>query len=591
MRPDSASLPLDGAPAAGVGASMPAGMQDMMQRMGQPAPVELYPTLMDVSEISPERRAEIVRRAREQMEDGRAQLLAATQRMAAAAARGDDAALQAGARQSREATALLESASAAHSALSEGRARRDVALRWFRREMSLVPPAPSGDRRTLFGVAPLHLFTMALLVVFALAMVALNFLRMRRATALFARIDPSMEPPPGRPPPRAGGPDPAALAAATPGETSLQAPTDSPASEPARSETAPTTPPAANWRGRLRVASIVTQTSTVKTFRLVTSSGAAVLPFTFLPGQFLNVSFWIGGAKMNRSYSISSSPSQREHLEITVRREPRGAVSRHIVDLLRAGDEIEAAGPVGRFTFTGAEADSIVLVSGGVGITPMMSIARWLTERTWPGDIYFIHACQTPADFIFADEVAALERLNPRLRLAVTATRVKGGNWTGHQGRITRGWLAATVPDLASRRVHLCGPPAMMDATRAVLLDLGVSPDQVRTELFGTPKPVPASGGTSAATIAPATGPLVTFSKHAKTARSRVGQTVLELSEALDIGIEYSCRVGTCGVCKATMTAGKVEMPVEDALEPDEKARGAILACQARPVTDVVVAA
>ena len=570
---------------------MPARMQDMMQRMAQPAPAELYPTLMDVPEISPERRAEIVRRAREQMERGKAQLLAATQRMAAAAARGDDAALQSAARQSREATALLESASAAHSALSEGRAPRDVALRWFRREMSLVPPAASGDRRTLFGVAPLHLFTMALLVAFALAMVALNFLRMRRAAALFGRIDPSTEPPPGRPPPRAGEPDPAAPAAATPAETSLQAPTDSPASEPARSEPAPTTPPAANWRGHLRVASIVTQTSTVKTFRLVPSSGEAVLPFTFLPGQFLNVSFWIGGGKMNRSYSISSSPSQREHLEITVRREPRGAVSRHIVDLLRVGDEIEAAGPVGRFTFTGTEADSIVLVSGGVGITPMMSVARWLTERSWPGDIYFIHACRTPADFIFADEVAALERLNPRLHVAVTATRVEGGNWTGHRGRITREWLAATVPDLASRRIHLCGPPAMMDATRAALLDLGASPDQVRTELFGTPKPVPAPAGTSAAVAGPATGPVVTFSKHAKQARSRVGQTVLELSEALDIGIEYSCRVGTCGVCKSKMTAGEVEMHVEDALDPDEKARGAILACQARPVTDVVVAA
>ena len=131
----------------------------------------------------------------------------------------------------------------------------------------------------------------------------------------------------------------------------------------------------------------------------------------------------------------------------------------------------------------------------------------------------------------------------------------------------------------------------MMDATRAALLDLGASPDQVRTELFGTPKPVPAPAGTSAAVAGPATGPVVTFSKHAKQARSRVGQTVLELSEALDIGIEYSCRVGTCGVCKSKMTAGEVEMHVEDALDPDEKARGAILACQARPVTDVVVAA
>jgi ferredoxin-NADP reductase len=220
-----------------------------------------------------------------------------------------------------------------------------------------------------------------------------------------------------------------------------------------------------------------------------------------------------------------------------------------------------------------------------------MSVARWLTERSWPGDIFFVHACRTPADFIFANELTALRRLNPRLHVAVTASRVEDSLWTGHRGRITGAWLAAIVPDLASRRVHLCGPPAMMDATRASLLDLGVSPDQVKTELFGTPKPIPASAGTSAAVTTPATGPLVTFSEHAKTARSRPGQTVLELSEALDIGIEYSCRVGTCGVCKSRMTAGEVEMPVEEALDADEKARGAILACQARPVTDIVVAA
>ena len=329
----------------------------------------------------------------------------------------------------------------------------------------------------------------------------------------------------------------------------------------------------------------------MKTFRLVPSSGEAMLPFAFVPGQFLNVSLWIGGAKMNRSYSISSSPTQREYVELTVRREPRGAVSRHIVDLLRVGDEIEAGGPVGRFTFSGTEADSIVLVSGGVGITPMMSIARWLTERSWPGDIYFVHACRTPVDFIFANEVAALADRNPRLHVAVIVESPEGTDWRGSQGRITKDWLAQAVPGLASRRVHLCGPPSMMDATQAVLLELGVPPDQVKTELFGTPKPAAAPAGTSAAVTAPATGPLVTFSQYGKTARSRVGQTVLELSEELDIGIEYSCRVGTCGVCKVRMTSGEVEMAVEDALGPEDKAGGVILACQAKPVTDIAVAA
>ena len=294
---------------------------------------------------------------------------------------------------------------------------------------------------------------------------------------------------------------------------------------------------------------------------------------------------------MNRSYSISSSPTQREYVDLTVRREPRGAVSRHIVDLLKVGDRIEAGGPVGKFTFTGTEADSIVLIAAGVGITPMMSVTRYLTERSWAGDIFFIYTCHAPADFIFADEVASLERLNPKLHVAVTISKPEGTDWKGPRGRISKEWLTQTVPDLASRRIHLCGPPSMMDSTKAILTELGVPPDRLKTEAFGATKPTPATAGTTAKPAAPATGPLVTFSKNSKSAKIHVDQTVLELSEELAIGIENSCRVGTCGVCKVKMTSGEVEMAVQDSLDPDDKAKGIILACQAKPTADVAVEA
>ncbi len=358
-----------------------------------------------------------------------------------------------------------------------------------------------------------------------------------------------------------------------------------------QSQATSVSPVTANWRGQLRVGSIVTETPSVKTLRLLPSSGGHFLPFTFVPGQFINVAFWIGGAKMNRSYSFSSSPMQREYVDLTIRREPRGAVSRHIVDLLKVGDLIEAGGPVGKFTFNGTEADSIVLIAGGVGITPMVSITRYLTERSWPGDIFFIYTCRTPSDFIFADEVAALERRNPKLHVAVTISKAEGTDWKGARGRISKEWLAQTVPDLASRRIHMCGPPTMMDSIKAMLTKLGVPLDQVKTEAFGTPKPTPAPAGTTAKPTVPATGPLVTFSKNNKSAKIHVGQTVLELSEELGIGIEFSCRVGTCGICKVKMTSGEVEMEVEDALDADDKANGIILACQAKPNGDIAVEA
>ena len=349
-------------------------------------------------------------------------------------------------------------------------------------------------------------------------------------------------------------------------------------------------PVTANWRGQLRVGSIVTETPGVKTFRLLPSANGQ-MPFTFVPGQFLNVAFSIGGARMNRSYSISSSPTQRDYVDLTVKREPRGAVSRHIVDLLRVGDLIEAGGPVGKFTFDGTEAESIVLIAAGVGITPMMSITRYLTERSWPGDVFFIYTCRTPADFILGAEIGALAHQNPRLHVAVTITKAEGTGWRGPRGRITKELLTQTVPNLSARRIHVCGPPAMMEATKAILAELGVPPEQVKSELFGATKPKPAAGGTTAKPTAPATGPLVTFSKNDKSSKIHTDQTVLELSEELGIGIENSCRVGTCGVCKVKMTSGEVEMAVEDALDEDDKINGIILACQAKPMNEITVEA
>ena len=360
-------------------------------------------------------------------------------------------------------------------------------------------------------------------------------------------------------------------------------------SSPAPASPRSAEPLTAKWAGYLRVESIVNETPLVKTYRL-RSPGEGSLPFTFLPGQFLNVAFGIGGARMNRSYSISSSPNAREYVELSVKREPRGAVSRHISDLVDVGDEIEAGGPVGTFTFTGTEADSVVLISAGVGITPMMCVSRYLSEGAWPGDIFFIYACRTPADFVFQNAISALERQNQNFHVVVTMSK-PGPEWKGPQGRIGKELLIQAVPNLASRRVHLCGPPAMMEATKAILIEIGVAPDRLKTEQFGAVKPSPGTPGTSAKPTAPATGPLVTFSKNTKSSKIHTDQTILELSEELGIGIEFSCRVGTCGVCKVKMTAGEVDMAVQDALDDDDKKNGIILACQAKPKAEVTVEA
>ena len=576
-------------PGAGGMGGMVDGMGEMMKgMMGAPPPKELYPTLMALPESTPKQRRQVEQQAVERMHAGTALMAKALDMLNGGAQSGDYAAMQEAMTRLREGAAQLESGINARRALAEGRAPRAVALAWFKQEMGLVSPAVGDGAHRDRGLSPLHLFTMALLVSFAFAMLAMYFFKMRRAAALFGRIEPGAgSPPPGSSPPLDGG-------KSSPGD---KAPAGKPAAptQPPGVPTSHATPPnptvplKAKWLGRLRVESIVSETPSVETFRLRAPDGGA-LPFTFTPGQFLNVAFAIGGARMNRSYSISSSPNERDFVDLTVKREERGAVSRHIVDLLNVGDEIEAGGPVGKFTFTGTEAESVVLIGAGVGITPMMSIARYLTEQSWPGDIFFIYGCRSPADLIFEKAIAALERRNPKLHVAITMSKPTP-DWKGLRGRITKEFLVEAVPNLAAQRVQLCGPPTMMDAIKVLLIEIGVSPKNLKTEAFGAVKPPPATPGTSAKPFAAATGPLVTFSKNNKSAKIQADQTILELSEDLGIGIESSCRVGTCGVCKVKMTAGAVDMAVDDALDDDDKANGLILACQAKPKAEVTVEA
>ena len=121
----------------------------------------------------------------------------------------------------------------------------------------------------------------------------------------------------------------------------------------------------------------------------------------------------------------------------------------------------------------------------------MMSIARYLTDRSWDGHTFFVSTCRSPADLIFAKDIARLQRRNPKLHVILTVDEADGTDWKGSVGHINKGLLTQSIPDIGSRRFNLCGPSPMMDAVKAILAQLGVPSDQVKTELFGPPKPTP----------------------------------------------------------------------------------------------------
>lgn len=180
-------------------------MGEMMKSMGKPPPKELYPSLMALPELTPEKRQQVEQQAAERMHSGTMLMGQALDSLNAGTQSGNYAAMHEAMARLREGAAQLESGIAARRALVEGRAPREVALAWFKREMRLAPPIVGEESHGVRGLSVLHLFTMALLIAFAFAMLAMYFFKMRRAAALFGRIEPDKRsPPPGSAPPLAG---------------------------------------------------------------------------------------------------------------------------------------------------------------------------------------------------------------------------------------------------------------------------------------------------------------------------------------------------------------------------------------------------
>lgn len=561
----------------------------MMEGMHGPPPKELYPSLMELPDLPPEKRDEVQRAAHERMQSGTTLMAAALDRLVRAAPTTDYAAMQLAVADLREGIARFDSGLAAHRALAEGQSPRTLAMQWFKDQMSL-PGAPTAMQRSgPWGLSWSHLLVMALLMAFAVVMIAMYFFKMRRAASLLQRLTAV---------PVGAVSAPAAARSAVPSRPEPSSLPPAPAAAPREpapggAAAAELKPAATSWGGSLRVANVFIETPAVKTFRFVNPAGGSI-PFTFVPGQFLTLAVALAGKTIKRSYTIASSAAQRDYVEITVKREDMGAVSRYLHDRVAQGDLLQLSGPSGYFTFTGIESESIVLIGGGVGITPLMSIIRALTDRGWNKDIFLLYACRTTAEFIFREELESLQRRHANLHVVATMTRTEGTVWMGPKGRITKELLAESISDLPSRRIHVCGPPPMMDAIRALLIELGVQRDHVFTEAFGPAENKAArQAAVEAAMVeAPqATTATVTFTISGKAAPLPPDTTVLEAAEHVGVSIDNSCRAGTCGACKVKLLKGAVTMAVEDGLPPEEKARGIILACQAKSTQNLEVEA
>ena len=341
----------------------------------------------------------------------------------------------------------------------------------------------------------------------------------------------------------------------------------------------------------LRVTQLVHETTTVCSVYLESPDHSA-LPGA-LPGQFLSVRVRVGADEPTvRSYSLSSTPGADEY-RISVKHEPHGVVSGYIHGSLREGDLVDVAAPRGAFVLEPG-VRPVLLVSAGIGATPVLSMLRHLAATKDPRPVRWIHTARNPGQHAFAGEVRALLAQLPDARGHVFYTAADGTPTGEHitHGRMTEGSLTELgVP--ADVDAYLCGPAAFMDDLTAHLSARGTNPDHIHTERFSALSAIN-PGMTLAAPVRPhqppgppGTGPLVTFARSGITTRWRPDRdSLLTLAEACDIPTRWSCRTGVCHTCVTPLVFGAITYTPAP-LEPPGP--GEALVCCSRPDTDVVL--
>lgn len=317
----------------------------------------------------------------------------------------------------------------------------------------------------------------------------------------------------------------------------------------------------------------------------------------YLPGQFITLELQIDGVPVNRCYTLSSTPTRPDRLSITVKRVPGGKVSNWLHEHLQPGDRLHALGPSGRFSCFVQPAERYLFLSGGSGITPLMSMSRALHDLASDADIVFVHCARTPADVVFAEELALLARTMKHFRLAlICELQPPGSAYAGHLGRIDAAKLAQIAPDFLQRDAYCCGPAPFMGAVRGLLGDAGYEMARYREESFSFGADANSAGtATEAAPAAEAAEAVeaaafqVTLHKAGRSFECSPGQTILKAAAAAGIRIPYSCSNGVCGTCKSRKLSGTVDMQHNGGIRPREIEQGWFLPCCSRPTSDVTL--
>ena len=355
------------------------------------------------------------------------------------------------------------------------------------------------------------------------------------------------------------------------------------------------------WNGfrKFQVAKKVNECHGVSSFYLKPHDGKPLPPFK--PGQYVTFQLNIPGSgkPLVRCYSLSDSPHRGDYYRVTIKKEPAppdrpellpGLASSYFNDVVKEGDILDVKAPTGNFFLDMAKETPVVLVGGGVGVTPMLSMAQAIAASGARREVWFFFGARSTQEHIHKDEMLRLAAEHENIRLHVCYSRPDAKDTKGvdyhHEGRVTVDLFKELLPS-NNYEFFLCGNGAFMTAISDGLTAWGVPDKNVYFEAFGPATVKKKAAGHGTEIIAAAKGYEVTFGKSGKKRQWLVGSgSLLDFASEQGVRIDSGCRAGSCGSCLVAIKSGEVEYVSEPGEKPET---GSCLTCICRPKGDLVL--
>ena len=334
----------------------------------------------------------------------------------------------------------------------------------------------------------------------------------------------------------------------------------------------------------LEVSEIIEETSSTKTFRLV-STGGNLPPFQ--AGQYINLYVEIDGVQTARPYAISSSPTQRDYYDLTVKRVEDGFVTHYLLDQVKTGQQLLSTGPMGTFyhnpIFHGKD---LVFLAGGSGIAPAISMLKSVLDNKLGYHFHFIYASSYVDDVILIEELRSLAKQHDNFKLTEVISRPPEG-YSGLTGHLDDSVIKKLVDDVSNKMFYICGPTPFNEHCQTQLGNLGVAPRFARIEANGPPKhPDQLNNWPKAVSMKDE----VTITVKGKGSfKAKAGEPLLNSLERNGYSAENACRSGECSLCRVKLVSGEVFNPPEAHLRVSDKQFGWIHSCVAFPTEDIEI--